>query len=76
MKPRHRAALALIVWYLMLPPFLKKNQFGIWHADPSAALSKWNFYNELNNFTSDQAHAFEFKTYDECERKRKEFYDG
>jgi hypothetical protein len=76
LKPHHAAALALLVWYLMLPPFLKKNQFGIWHADPNAPLSKWNFYNERNDFTAaNQAHALEFKAYDECERKRKEIYD-
>lgn len=76
MKRRHAAGLALVGWYLMLPPFLKENQWGIWHADPATPLSQWNFYNERNDFTADQAHALEFKTYDECERKRKEFYDG
>ena len=77
MKPRHAAALALIVWYLIFPPFSKKNQFGIWHADPSAALLKWDFYTGRYDFTpNDRAHALEFKTYDECEHERKGIYDG
>jgi hypothetical protein len=76
MKPRHAAALALVGWYLMIPPFLKKDQYGHLHADPTAQLSKWHFYNERRDLFYDQAHAREFRTHDECERKRKEFYDG
>jgi hypothetical protein len=76
MKLRHAAALALVGWYLMIPPFAKKDGAGNWHADPSAPLSNWHFYHESSDRTDDQAHGLEFKTYDECERKRKEIYDG
>ena len=77
MNLRHAAALALVGWYLMVPPFSKTDQYGNTHADPSAPLSEWEFYNELRTTVShDRAHALEFRTRDDCERKRKEFYDG
>jgi hypothetical protein len=38
MKPRHAAALALVGWYLMLPPFNGKS------VDADAPLSKWTVY--------------------------------
>jgi hypothetical protein len=75
-KPRHAAALALVGWYLMVPPFSKIDQWGHPHADPGAPLAKWHFYNESRDFTHGQAHALEFRTYDECERQRKGLYDG
>ena len=36
MKPRHAVALALIGWYLMVPPTKDAN-----HIDPSVPLPKW-----------------------------------
>jgi hypothetical protein len=36
MKLRHAAALALLGWYLMMPPVTNDN-----HPDPAAALSTW-----------------------------------
>ena len=36
MKPRHAVALALVGWYLMLPPWVAQNQF-----DSHAPFSKW-----------------------------------
>jgi hypothetical protein len=50
-------------WYLMIPPFSMKDQWGHLLADPSAPLSKWHFYNERNDFTHDQAHALEYRTF-------------
>lgn len=40
MNPRHVAALALMGWYLMIPPLSPYGPF----ADASAPLSKWNVY--------------------------------
>jgi hypothetical protein len=37
MRFRHAAALALVGWYLMLPPWVKYNTF-----DASEPLSKWD----------------------------------
>jgi hypothetical protein len=76
MKLRHAAVLALVGWYLMIPPFLKKDQWGHLHADPNAPLSSWEYYHEGHNLTYDRAHALEFRTLDECEHKRREIYDG
>ena len=36
MKPLHAAALAIVVWYLMIPPIGADNKI-----DPHAPLSKW-----------------------------------
>jgi hypothetical protein len=36
MKPRHAAALALVTWYLLIPPWAGKD----W--DTSAPLNEWN----------------------------------
>jgi hypothetical protein len=40
MKPRHAAALALVGWYLMLPPVVGGKHH--WHLDLSAPLSQWH----------------------------------
>jgi hypothetical protein len=39
MKPRHAAALALVDWYLLFPPWVAPNTF-----DAHAPLSKWHQY--------------------------------
>ena len=55
MKPRHAAALALVVWYLMMPPTVTMNSNG---PDLSAPLSKWVTGEEMNTLSM-------------CEKKRK-----
>src|SRR5260370_26069738 len=78
MNVRHAVALALVVWYLMSPPF-SKDQYGRQHANPSAPLTEWNFYHHYQEnccHIYDRAHALEFKTFDECENLRKGFYDA
>ncbi len=39
MKPRHAAALALVGWYLMMPPFVRTGNEV--YPDDDAPLSKW-----------------------------------
>jgi hypothetical protein len=39
MKPRHAAALALVGWYLMLPPVVRVN--GQWTPLKQAPLAQW-----------------------------------
>lgn len=75
-QPRHAAALTLVVWYLLSPPFSKKDQYGHQHADPSAPLTEWNFYHKNDGRIFDRAHALEFRTSDECERLTKDFHDA
>ena len=84
MTPCHAAALALVGWYLMYPPF-KKNRYGHYRADPTVPLTEWNFYPKYSEPDEklevdeeeffDRAHALEFRTYDECEHLRKHFYE-
>jgi hypothetical protein len=45
MNPRHVAALALVGWYLLMPPWVKYNTF-----DANAPLSKWT-----QNYSYDSA---------------------
>jgi hypothetical protein len=70
MKPRHAATLALVGWYLMIPPpgtYVR----GRPSWDDGAPLSKWSFYNELSTWTPmDLVHALDFKSKEECETKR------
>ena len=67
MKPRHAAALALVGWFLMIPP----NTGG--SRDEGAPLSKWFSYNELKlNSKDDRAHAMEFQTAEQCEAKKEQ----
>ena len=40
MKPRHAAALTLVVWYLMRPPLPHLNAHAF-HADTGAPLKRW-----------------------------------
>jgi hypothetical protein len=40
LNPRHAAALALVGWYLMVPPTFE-NQYGAIQADDSTPVSKW-----------------------------------
>jgi hypothetical protein len=41
MKPRHTAALALVGWYLMIPPVIDLKHKRRYEADTDAPLSKW-----------------------------------
>ena len=43
MRPRHAAALALVGWYLMVPPI---NLMGV---HPSEPLSKWTVYQDYDS---------------------------
>jgi hypothetical protein len=40
MKPRHAAALALVVWYLLHPPLPHLNPHAS-RVDPAAPLARW-----------------------------------
>ena len=75
MNPRHAAALALVGWYLILPPsHSEKSRCGK-YADPCAPLSQWYFYNELSNWAPmDRPRALEFDSEERCESKKKERY--
>src|SRR5208282_1563933 len=74
MMHRHAAALALVGWYLMLPPTVGPYGPGrVYNA--GAPLSSWYFYNELKSDIRnpmDRAHATKFHSKDECEAKREE----
>jgi hypothetical protein len=70
MNPRHAAALALVGWYLIIPPLKGLGR------DERAPLSKWFFYNELKfpHNPDDRAHAIEFQTANQCEEKKEEIW--
>jgi hypothetical protein len=73
MNLRHAAALALVGWYLTLPPLVGSYGRGSYHA--GAALSKWLFYNELKSDIrnpEDRVHAMEFRSAEACEATRAE----
>jgi hypothetical protein len=76
MNPRHVAALALVGWYMIIPPSSGIRRPGYPRTNPSAPFSKWGFYNE-SWFTNtwgpeDRAHAKEFDSKAACEAKKKE----
>jgi hypothetical protein len=48
MKVRHAAALALVGWYLMLPP-LKLGQSGKYHPDFEVPLNQWESYQSYDD---------------------------
>jgi hypothetical protein len=66
MKPRHAATLALLGWYLMIPPLTQKgpDTFGL-PPDTSAPLSKWTY-----------ARTDLFDTKEECETELKNRQDS
>ena len=45
MRPRHAAALALVVWYLMIPPVRGTPGEILGHAP----LSQWDFYDQYDS---------------------------
>jgi hypothetical protein len=77
MRFRHAAALALVVWYMIIPP-----ASGIWRpgyrTNPTAPLSKWYFYNESWTRAAwspaDRAHAKEFDSKAACEATKEKVY--
>ena len=48
MKPRHAAALALVAWYLMVPP----SQHTVFGCDPTASLTKWLKFSSFGSETA------------------------
>jgi len=78
MKPRHAAALALVGWYMIIPPSSGIRRPGYPRTNPSAPLSRWEFYNE-SWFTDtwgpvDRAHAKEFDSKAACEATKEKVY--
>ena len=72
-RVRHVAKLALVGWYLMLPPLV--GCCGPGSYDAGAPLSKWLFYNELKSDIrnpENRVHAMEFRSAEACEAKRAE----
>ena len=49
MKLRHPAALVLVGWYLMVPPFLKDQSGALTQSDASAPLKKWEVLESFNS---------------------------
>jgi hypothetical protein len=75
MTRRHAAALALVGWYMMLPPYKLVYQGSQSRADPGAPLEKRLFYNELRNPNSEvrtNAKAFDSKA--ACEVTKEQLY--
>jgi len=68
----HATALALVGWYLLVPPpgsFVR----GKPEWNDRAPLPKWFYYNELSTWTPmDRAHALEFKSKEECDSKKRQ----
>ena len=49
MKPRHAAALALVGWYLMMPPIIHEEDWQQQHVHPSTVpLSEWFTWNSFD----------------------------
>ena len=55
MKPRHAAVLALVGWYLMLPPLTQTgpDTYNL-PPDTSAPLSKWTYQTPRDHFDSEK----------------------
>jgi hypothetical protein len=66
MKPRHAAALALVVWYLLYPPWSAKQQ-GV---DPSLPLNRW--YEVATFDSSPDCEARKFKVLQEMDKQIQE----
>ena len=50
MNPRHAAALALVGWYLMVPPTSSKlTPDGGHYPNPSAPISEWNLHSSYDS---------------------------
>jgi hypothetical protein len=54
MKPRHAAVLALVGWYLLIPPVTKNT------AHPDAPLSKWQKFGTFDSVKDCESHAVEW----------------
>jgi hypothetical protein len=73
-KLRHAAALALVGWYLMVPP-VNQTPSGLWRVEMKAPIREWNYY--LHYFprlawTQDRAAATIFEPKTECDAKATE----
>jgi hypothetical protein len=66
MKRRHAAALALVVWYLLYPPWSAKQQ-GV---DPSLPLNRW--YEVATFDSSADCEASKFKVLQEMDKQIQE----
>ena len=78
MRIRHAAALALVGWYMIIPPPSEIRRPGYPRTNPSAPLSRWEFYND-SWFTDtwgpvDRAHAKEFDSKAACEATKEKVY--
>ena len=61
MKSRHAAALALVGWYLITPPFVGNNRM----LKPNAPLSQWDVLYILESYSECQETRREFATEDD-----------
>jgi hypothetical protein len=66
MKPRHAAALALVVWYLLYPPWSEEQQ-GV---DPSLPINRW--YEVATFDSSTDCEARKLKVLQEMEKQTQE----
>jgi hypothetical protein len=72
---RHAAALALVSWYLLLPPYKLVYQGSQSRADPGAPLERWLFYNESRNPNSEvRTNAKAFDSNAACEATKEQLY--
>jgi hypothetical protein len=75
MKLRHAAALALVGWYLIRPPW-KPDAHGFRHPVPEAPVAEWFFdQSDQGSWLTTRKHAKIFSSYRDCkkaieERKR------
>ena len=52
MKLRHAAALALVGWYLMVPPLKSRGSMAV---DASAPLARWHIFKSFDSVTECEA---------------------
>lgn len=55
MKPRHAVALALVGWYLMMPPQTRTWWIGDEYYDDSAPLNRWTIERSFDKAEACQA---------------------
>jgi hypothetical protein len=77
-KLLHATALALVGWYMIIPPSSGIRRPGYPRTNPAAPLSRWSFYNESWDHDAwppaDRAHAKEFDLKAACEAKKEKVY--
>jgi hypothetical protein len=57
MKPRHAAALALVGWYLLMPPLR-----GAGHPDDQAPISAWTVFRKFDSTAACQEWKYRLET--------------